>query len=172
MDPGVDVTSGTMRILIFGNSGSGKSTYAKARAREHSLPHLDLDSIVWEPGRIAVMRPPDAIISDLRSFLDREQDWVIEGCYGELVEAAAPQCTQLVFLNPGLDACLRNNERRPWEPHKYGSPAEQEAMLRALQEWVAGYFTRRDSWSYEFHRRLFAGHEGLKVEYQSAVSFD
>jgi hypothetical protein len=46
---------------------------------------------------------------------------VIEGCYGELVEATAPQCTQLVFLNPGLDACLANNARRPWAPHKYAS---------------------------------------------------
>src|SRR5690606_32731734 len=38
-----------VRILIFGNSGSGKSTLARRIAKEHGLPHLDLDAIVWEP---------------------------------------------------------------------------------------------------------------------------
>jgi adenylate kinase family enzyme len=47
-----------MKVLVFGNSGSGKSTYARALAARKGLAHLDLDSIVWEPGKIAVQRPP------------------------------------------------------------------------------------------------------------------
>ena len=43
-----------MRLLVFGNSGSGKSTYARTLADRESLPHLDLDSIVWEPNQVAV----------------------------------------------------------------------------------------------------------------------
>jgi len=43
-----------MRIVIIGNSGSGKSTAAKALAARHSLAQLELDSIVWEPGQVAV----------------------------------------------------------------------------------------------------------------------
>ena len=111
-----------MRTLIFGNSGSGKSTLARRLAGQHGLPHLDLDAIVWEPGQVAVQRPPEAIAASLREFLEQHDRWVIEGCYGELVEAAAPRCTELVFLNPGREACLANNRRRPWEPHKYDSP--------------------------------------------------
>src|SRR6185503_14519636 len=53
--------SWTMRILVFGNSGSGKTTLARALAAAHGLAHLDLDSVVWEPGQIAVQRPADAI---------------------------------------------------------------------------------------------------------------
>jgi adenylate kinase family enzyme len=45
-----------MRIAIVGNSGSGKSTLARELAEVHSLASLDLDSIVWEQGKIAVLR--------------------------------------------------------------------------------------------------------------------
>jgi len=153
-----------MRTLIFGNSGSGKSTLARKLSAGHDLPHLDLDSIVWEPGQVAVMRSPEAIRASLLAFLKEHDAWVIEGCYGELVEAAAPRCTQLLFLNPGLSACLANNRRRPWEPHKYASPEEQDAMLDNLQAWVRDYYTRDDQWSYAAHRRIFDAFPGTKAE--------
>jgi adenylate kinase family enzyme len=154
-----------LKVLVFGNSGSGKSTYARALAERESIPHLDLDSIVWEPNQIAVPRPPGAIRQSLEQFLSRHEQWVIEGCYGELVEAAAPQCTQLVFLNPGLAACLANNARRPWEPHKYASMEQQNAMLAALTVWVTSYYHRTDQWSYQAHRRIFDAHTGAKIEH-------
>jgi adenylate kinase family enzyme len=43
-----------MKVLVFGNSGSGKSAYARAVAKREGLARLDLDSIFWEPGKIAV----------------------------------------------------------------------------------------------------------------------
>lgn len=154
-----------MKILVFGNSGSGKSTYAQALAAQHGLAHLDLDTIVWEPGQIAVPRDPAAITESLSAFIAAHSQWVIEGCYGELVERASHACTELVFLNPGLEACQGNNRRRPWEPHKYVSMEQQDAMLANLQAWVAEYYTRDDAWSYSAHRRLFDAHQGAKVEY-------
>ena len=155
-----------MRILVFGNSGSGKSTLATRLAAQIALAHLDLDAIVWEPGKIAVQRPAQAIAASLSDFISSHERWVIEGCYGELVEAAASHCTELVFLNPGLDACLENNRRRPWEPHKYASKAAQDAMLDNLQAWVAGYYERQDPWSYSFHRRIFDAFQGAKTEHK------
>lgn len=163
-----DVALGRMKILIYGNSGSGKSTYAKTLAAQHELAHLDLDSIVWEPNKIAVQRDPPAIAASLTAFVSAQPRWVIEGCYGELVEAASAHCTQLVFLNPGLATCQANNLQRPWEPHKYASMEQQNAMLANLQAWVAGYYHRDDSWSYTAHRRIFDGHTGAKVEHTVA----
>lgn len=158
-----------MKVLVFGNSGSGKSTYAQALAAQHGVSHLDLDSIVWEPGKIAVQRDPQSIADSLMGFIACQSDWVIEGCYGELVESASAHCTQLVFLNPGLETCQANNLMRPWEPGKYASMEQQQSMLTALQSWVADYYSREDAWSYKMHRRIFDGHEGSKVEY-TAVS--
>lgn len=153
-----------MKLLILGNSGSGKSTLAKAVAERHGLPHLDLDIIVWEPEQVAVPRSPDAVRADLDAFIAAHPAWVIEGCYGELIEAAAPASTELVFLNPGREACLANNRRRPWEPHKYASAEAQDAMLGNLQAWVEGYYSRDDAWSLAAHRRVFDRHPGEKRE--------
>ncbi|HSU95787.1 MAG TPA: hypothetical protein VLI40_01065 [Gemmatimonadaceae bacterium] len=158
------MSTGEMKVLVFGNSGSGKSIYARALSAERGLPHLDLDSIVWEPGKIGVQRTPEAIAGLLEDFISANPEWVIEGCYGDLVESVSAHCSELVFLNPGLDACLANNRRRPWEPHKYASMEQQNAMLDALQQWVADYYTRDDAWSYAAHRRIFDAHVGPKVE--------
>lgn len=157
-----------MKLVVFGNSGSGKSTLSRALAVRHGLAHLDLDSIVWEPGRIAVARSPGAVRADLDAFFEVQTRWVIEGCYGELVAIAAAQADELVFLNPGIAACLAHNRRRGWEPHKYASRAEQDSMFDALQAWVAAYATRDDAWSLRAHRALFDAHAGRRVELTDA----
>jgi adenylate kinase family enzyme len=153
-----------MRVVIFGNSGSGKSTMARALSDQHGLPMLELDTVVWEPGQIAVLRPRELILADVDQFLNSNKQWVVEGCYGELVEVALPRCTEAFFLNPGLEACVANNRRRPWEPHKYDSAEAQNAMLSSLLEWVAGYYTRDDQWSLAYHRRVFDSYQGTKTE--------
>lgn len=158
-----------MKVLVYGNSGSGKTSYARALADESGLAHLDLDSIVWEPGKIAVQRDPQAVEASLSAFVARHPAWVIEGCYGDLVQSVAAHCTRLVFLNPGVEACLANNLRRPWEPHKYASMEAQDALLANLQSWVAGYYDRDDAWSYQAHRRIFDQHQNAKIEYTAAL---
>lgn len=159
-----------MKLLILGNSGSGKSTLAKAMSERHGLPHLDLDTIVWEPEQIAVPRAPDVVRTDLDAFIAAHPRWVIEGCYGELIEAAAPASTQLLFLNPGMETCIANNRQRPWEPHKYASAEAQDAMLDNLQAWVEGYYSRDDAWSLAAHRRVFDRHPGSKREAATPLS--
>lgn len=68
-----------------------------------------------------MQRSRDSIVPSLRSFIDSPRAGVIESCYGELVRAVPAHCTLLVFLNPGMDAYLANNLKRPWESHKYAS---------------------------------------------------
>ena len=133
-------------------------------AERHQIPMLVLDTVVWEPGKIPVLRPRDDINADVEQFLASSERWVVEGCYGELVELALPQCTEAIFLNPGLMACVANNRRRPWEPHKYASREAQDAMLAQLLAWVAGYYTRDNQSSYVYHRRVFDSFTGKKTE--------
>lgn len=153
-----------MRVLIVGNSGSGKSWTARALAQQHQLAHLDLDTIYFVPGLIAVARPMRQVLADLRAFVDTNPAWVAEGCYGDVIEAALPFCSELLFMNPGRDACLANNGKRPWEPHKYASKEQQDSMLPFLLDWVGKYYQRSDNCSYAFHRRLFDSFAGAKRE--------
>jgi adenylate kinase family enzyme len=153
-----------VRLVVIGNSGSGKSTWARRTASEHGLAVLELDSIVWEPHQIAVERPAAAARAELAAFIAANPAWVIEGCDGDLAEAALPACTELVFMNPGAQACVANNRRRPWEPHKYDSPEDQERKLPYLLAWVESYYTRDDVRSYAWHRRLFDAFAGDKRE--------
>jgi adenylate kinase family enzyme len=153
-----------MRVLLFGNSGAGKTAYAPNLARAHALAQLDLDPIVWEPGQVAVLCPAAVVNEDLLRSFERNCAWVIEGCYGELIETAAPHCSDLVFLNPGLAACRENCRRRPGEPHKYAAREEQDARLAPLLDWVAADYARDDPCSYARHRRLCDAFAGPKRE--------
>lgn len=151
------------RILIFGNSGSGKSTMARALAAEHGLPHLDLDSLAWSEA--GVRRAPEESAADALAFAAAHEAWIVEGCYADLLERLLPHCSELRFLNPGVETCIAHCRARPWEPHKYASKQEQDERLEFLLQWVREYETRDDEYSLARHRALYAGFAGPKREY-------
>jgi len=153
-----------MRVVIFGNSGAGKSTLAVYLAKTHDLDHLDLDTLAWEPDPPPTRRPLGDSAKDIESFMVAHDAWVVEGCYSDLLGVALSGCTRLVFLNPGVDTCVRNCRARPWEPHKYETREAQDANLAMLIEWVRAYDTREDVFSLHSHRELFEGFDGEKIE--------
>lgn len=155
------------RIVIFGNSGSGKSTLAKALAEVHGAKHLDLDTIAWERDRPGVRADFRESRRALLRFIEQTESWAIEGCYAELLKVAGHHCTEMIFLNPGIETCVLNCKARPFEAHKYASPAAQDANLKMLVDWVGEYERRDDEFSLRAHRKLFDAHAGRKVEYRS-----
>lgn len=161
-----------MRIAILGNSGSGKSTLARWLVRSADLAMLDLDSVAWEPDQPAVSRPSALAEADVARFCRSHARWVLEGCYGNLVEAALPFQPLLVFLNPGPQSCADHCRSRPWEPHKYASREEQDANLPFLLSWVAEYETRDGPLSLAAHRALFDAYAGRKVEVRRVLQLD
>ena len=161
-----------MRIAILGNSGSGKSTLAKWLASRSGVPLLDLDTVAWEPGKVAVARAADAARADVETFCARHAGWVVEGCYASLVGVALSHAARLVFLNPGEAQCLANCRARPWEAHKYSSKLEQDERLAMLLGWVGEYYTRGGDMSLAGHRACFDGYSGRKVELTKQPTFD
>ena len=152
-----------MRIVIVGNAGSGKSTLAHSLAKP-GTPILDLDTIFWVPKRVAVKRPATDVYADLERFCDENEDWSIEGCYGDLAQKILAYGPEFIFLNPGETICLENCRARPWEPHKYASKEEQDTQLSTLLTWVSDYYNRGDDMSLRGHRTLFDAYEGSKRE--------
>lgn len=156
------------KIIIFGNSGSGKSTFARKRSGVLMCNHLDLDTVAWEENCAAPTRKPlDQSAKLIEVFLTDNDSWVVEGCYSGLLELVAQHCTEMIFLNPGVETCKSNCRNRPWEPHKYNSPEEQNANLEMLLSWIADYNQREDEFSLREHQRLFEGFTGKKQEYTS-----
>ncbi|MGB3542346.1 shikimate kinase [Rubrivirga sp.] len=154
------------RVLILGNSGSGKTTMARALAELHGVDHLDLDLVAFsEPGVRADFEDSAAAI---RAF-DLEADgWVIEGSYASLAEVASPLATEFVFLNPGVETCIAHARARPWEPEKYDSKADQDAGLEFLLDWIRSYPGRDDDYGQTAHRTVFDAFTGDKREVTSS----
>lgn len=159
-----------MRIAIIGNSGSGKSTLARQLADERAADILDLDTVAWEPGQVAVPREPAVAAGDVRAFCAGRDRWIVEGCYASLIEATFGYSPLLLFVEPGLEACLANCRRRPWEPHKYASREEQDARLDFLLDWVRDYYSRDGELSLAGHERLFDGYAGPRLRVTGPVS--
>lgn len=154
------------RIIIFGNSGSGKSTLAKKLASENQLAHLDLDTLAWlattPPQRKSLVDSSKAI----NLFTQSHDNWVIEGCYSDLIELLINHSTsaanEIIYLDLPIDTCIENAGNRPWEPHKYASKQEQDANLSMLIDWIKAYETRTDSFSKNAHQKIFDAFAGKK----------
>ena len=152
-----------MRLILLGNAGAGKSTMARRIVGDRSIPRLSLDQIAWDEG--PKRKPLEVSLRLLSEFIQCNEQWVIEGCYGDLIEAALPYCTELRFLNPGIEVSMAHCHRRPWEPEKFSSPEEQATMLTHLVEWVRQYETRDDEYGLKRHRQIFERFTGPKREY-------
>lgn len=150
------------RILIFGNSGSGKSTLAKKLSSTHQLSHLDLDTLAWLPTAPPERKSLEESESEILSFINSNQDWVIEGCYSDLLEIALPYSSEIIYLNLPIELCIENARNRPWEPHKYDSKEAQDANLEMLVDWISQYSSRTDTFSEASHRALYEQYAGSK----------
>jgi adenylate kinase family enzyme len=161
-----------MKIAILGNSGSGKSTLAKLISSHHKAEMLDLDTVAFEPGKIAVARSSEAAEREVESFCRSHDHWVVEGCYANLINAALSFKPHLLFLNPGEAQCLAHCKARPWEPHKYASKEEQDKLLEFLLTWVKQYYTRDGEMSLKAHQACFQHYSGPKSALTTAPALD
>ncbi|WP_439135456.1 shikimate kinase [Pseudomaricurvus sp.] len=151
------------KIIIFGNSGSGKSTLA-LKLKGEGLAHLDLDTLAWLPSNPPERRPIDLAFEQIKAFINDNNEWVVEGCYADLLELVKPFANEAIFMNLPVQLCQQNARNRPWEPHKYPSKKEQDGKLPMLLDWIAGYMERDDALSYRAHSVLFQGFQGKKTE--------
>ena len=155
------------KILIFGNSSSGKSTLAKKMSAEQGLSHLDLDEIAWNEETPPCRKPLSESKTFIDGFIMRHPSWVIEGCYSDLLKLVLEHADQVIFMDLPISSCIDNARRRPWEPHKYASKQEQDENLDMLIEWIRNYETRDDVFSRGAHEYLFDQFSGDKMRFVS-----
>jgi adenylate kinase family enzyme len=158
-----------MRFAIIGNSGSGKTALAASLAGLHAAACLDLDTVAWVPGSVAVPRDLEEAAGDVRKFCSSHDSFVVEGCYENLIAAALAYNPTLVFLDMDIETCERHCLSRPFEPHKYATPSDQMQKLTFLLGWIRDYYVRHGPMSRAEHVRLFESYPGPKARYDREV---
>jgi dihydrofolate reductase/adenylate kinase family enzyme len=152
-----------MKVIILGNAGAGKSTLARTLIARQPAARLSLDEVAFQGG--TERRPLQESVEAVRRWISEHDSWIIEGCYADILEPVLACADELIFLNPGVEACLAHCRSRPWEPEKFSSREEQDANLDNLLQWVGSYETRSDEYGLARHRALYESFAGKKREF-------
>lgn len=163
-------TRSTMKTIVLGNAGAGKSTLSRKLLAGSTAARLCLDDIAFRGG--SERRPLGDSIKDLKCWIERNPGWVIEGCYSDIIEPVLALCDELIFLNPGVEACIRHCRARPWEPDKFSSREAQDEYLENLIEWVRTYEHRADEYGLSRHRALYDAFSGKKREFRHPREYE
>ena len=150
------------KILIFGNSGSGKSTLAVKLSASDNLTHLALDTLAWQPTTPPKRESLDVSRVKIQEFISTNNNWVIEGCYTDLLDIVCSEVSEIIFLNLPVELCIENARNRPWETHKYKSKEDQDKNLSMLIDWITEYKNRDDEFSYKSHFEFYNTFVGKK----------
>jgi adenylate kinase family enzyme len=121
-------TEQATRVVVIGNSGSGKSTVAARIGSALKLPAHDLDALYWlSPGEARPNGEARALVAEVAAG----SGWIIEGVWAELLEVALVRATVLVWLDLSWDECLQGLLQRG--PH-YGYDPTNRADATALAD--------------------------------------
>lgn len=123
-----------------------------------------MDTLAWLPSHPPERRPVEQAYEEIKAFIGKHNEWVVEGCYADLLELVKTDADEAVFMNLSTELCQQNARNRPWESHKNESKEAQDDNLPMLLDWIAGYVERNDSLSYAAHRKLFDDFQGSKTE--------
>ncbi len=143
-----------MRIIIVGNSGSGKTWLATRLAAAMSAPVVHLDDLFWEPGgfdKKRSCREVDLLIQKSR----KETAWIVEGVFGELAQQYLDDAELFVWLDIDWHICKTRLEERGSQSKIHMEREQSEEGLRDLLEWASGYYHREDLRSHKGHESLF-----------------
>ena len=106
--------SGT-RILVWGNSCSGKSSLADHLARHLSYRFVELDALNWLPNWVGLnATDPDRLVELFKEATEGDA-WVVAGSYSHLSEAAFyDRLTTVIWLDLPRRTLVYRCLRRSW----------------------------------------------------------
>jgi adenylate kinase family enzyme len=153
------------RIVITGNSGSGKSRLAQQLAQALAIQAIDLDQIHWMDGGYGSKRD-DAAARQLVEKSSVQPRWVMEGVYGSICQVALQNATGLIWLDLPWEECragiLQRGLRRRMT----------DADRAKLVAWAADYWARQTATSYTGHLRLFEAFGDWKIRLKGRSAAD
>jgi len=159
------------RVLIIGNSGSGKTWLAKEISTILNQDIIHLDESFWEPGGFNKKRPQEVVFEEISDLALRPR-WIMEGVFGELAEIAVPRATYLMFLDKTWEECEASLKSRGSESSKQMDTMKAEANFQELLIWAGDYWNRDSKSSRAGHEELFHGFVGQKARFTNRKSVE
>ncbi len=136
------------RIVVVGNTSSGKTTLAGRLAGRLGYPHVELDALYWDPGWTPV--PKELFRQRVAAALAGDR-WVVDGNYSKARDISWSRADTVIWLDFPLALImwrlLRRTVRRV---------ATREALWNSNRESFRRAFMSRDSlflWALRTHRR-------------------
>ena len=142
------------RILVTGNSGSGKSTVARALGRILDLPVVHLDRLYWNPGWVAT--PDDEFERKITDAL-ASNAWVCDGNYSRFLDLRLARADTFIFLDLPRRVCvwrvLKRRGPRPDLPPDCPERRTTKDFYDFITKWVWTYPRRSRPTVLEHMRR-------------------
>lgn len=91
------------RVLIIGNAGSGKSTFARTLAEKTGLPLVHLDRLYWRGNWEHLSRPEFDTV--LQAELETPR-WIIDGNFNRTIPHRLQYCDRVFFFDLPTATCL------------------------------------------------------------------
>jgi len=110
------------RIVVVGTSGTGKTTVASRTAEAIEAPHIELDSLHWEPGW---EEAPDDVFRARAAEATSGDKWVADGNYSKVRDILWGRADTVVWLDYPL----------------------RVAFWRVLRRTVVRIVTREELWN-------------------------
>lgn len=100
------------RVIVIGNTSSGKSTLAAELARRLAVPFVELDALHWEPNWVEA---DDQVFRERVRAATSDDGWVIAGNYqSKTQDLTWPRAETVVYLDYPLPVVLWRVLTRSW----------------------------------------------------------
>ena len=97
------------RVLIIGNAGAGKTTFARQLAEKLQLPLVHLDKLYWCGNWEHVSRPEFDTL--LQAELEKPQ-WIIDGNFNRTLPHRLQYCDTVFYFDLPAITCLAGITKR------------------------------------------------------------
>lgn len=155
-------TSGAQRILIVGDAGRGKTTFAKHIAHFFDIQAHSLDDILWKEKYSKIEDRPVAI-EKITQVVGRDS-WVIEGATRYLAEYAFDRADYIFHFEHRMFLGQMWHLIRRFISRREGTVKELLSLIlhSIYKRYSIGYCLGRKRWS-----ALLEPHAGKVVKVQS-----
>ena len=97
------------KIIVVGNAGSGKTTFATRLSKILGLPLIHLDKEYWLPGWRET--PREDWLNKHKKIIEQDE-WVIDGTYGVVLKERFLEADAVMFMDVSRPRCYINLIKR------------------------------------------------------------